>query len=132
MEDEHPDLKFITNIGAHDIIEKSNASLQQQISLSLSAVDWTSIDVVRISTNCSIEDPVIPWIAVVAGSLSFQKGFKVACHYRAILLQAGLDIHREIREATVQSTAAGAPEGKALLSPAITSALLPHLYPNGF
>jgi hypothetical protein len=130
MEDEHLDLKFITNIGAHDIIKKYDASLQQQIILSLSAVDWTSIDVVRIGTNCSIEDPVILWIAVVAGSLSFQEGFKVACHCRAILLQVGLDIHCEIREATVQSAAAGASEGKQLLSPA-ASALLPHLYPDG-
>ena len=130
MEDEHPVLKFITNVGTHDIIAKYDASLQEQIILSLNAVDWTSIDVVRIGTNCSIGDPVILWIAVVAGSLSFQQGFKVACHCRALLLQAGLDIHCEIREATVQSAAAGAPEGQQLLSPA-ASALLPHLYPDG-
>ncbi|KAK0633489.1 hypothetical protein B0T14DRAFT_561082 [Immersiella caudata] len=130
MEDEHPDLEFITNIGTHDINKKYDASLQQQIILSLSAVDWTSIDVVRIGTNCSTEDPVILWVAVEPGSLSFQQGFKVACQCRAILLQVGLDIHCEIREATVQSAAAGAPDGKQLLSPA-ASALLPHLYPDG-
>lgn len=55
----------------------------------------------------------------------------MACHCRAILLQVGLDIHCEVREATVQSAAAGGgPEGKQPLSPA-ASALLPHLYPDG-
>lgn len=75
MEDEHPDLKFITNTGAHDIIKKKyNTSLQQQIILALSAVDWTSIDVVRISTNDTCLPKLGPPNPLPPPSLPFSPG----------------------------------------------------------
>lgn len=71
----------------------------------LADIDWTTIDVVRIGTQHSTSDPIILWVGVVPGSLSWHKGVEVTYRCRSVLLKAGLDIHCEIRESIVKRTA---------------------------
>ena len=77
-------------------------------------MDWTTIDVIRIGTEQTTLDLIILEVGVVPGSLSWQEGDKVACRCRKVLLEAGLDIHCEIRESIVKRTVSAIPlqEGK--------------------
>ena len=75
----------------------------------LADIDWTTIDAVRIGTQHSTSDPIILWVGVVPGSLSWQRGVEVTYCCRSVLLKAGLDIHCEIRESIVKRTAATKP-----------------------
>jgi len=68
-------------------------------------IDWTTIDMVRIGTQVDTSDPIILWVGVAPGSLSWQQGVEIACCCRKVLLKAGLDIHCEIRESIVKRTA---------------------------
>jgi hypothetical protein len=99
------DRKFISNIGKLDITQDILAKYDpDQIIACLGNVDWTTIDVIRIGTQHSTSDPIILWVGVVPGSLSWQEGVKIACRCRKVLLEAGLDIHCEIRESIVKRT----------------------------
>lgn len=106
FEDEHPKLKYISNVGSHDILNKYDTALREKIITRLGSTEWTSIDVVRIGYSGSHADPVILWIGVAPGSLASQTGLEIALGCRSELMHAGLNVHCEIREATVESLAA--------------------------
>jgi len=104
--DEHLKIKHISNVGSHDIINKYDASLRDKLITRLGSIEWTSIDVVRIGYSGSHADPVVLWIGVVPGSLASQTGLEIALGCRSELMHADLNVHCEIREATVKSLAA--------------------------
>ncbi|KAK0618846.1 hypothetical protein B0T14DRAFT_565755 [Immersiella caudata] len=97
--------KAISVIGeqhvAQDILDKYDPS-KITTCLGESMVDWTTIDVIRIGTEHSTSDPIVLWVGVLPGSLSWQEGVEVACRCRRLLLEAGLDMHCEIRESVVK------------------------------
>jgi len=124
-EDNHPVRKTIRNIGNKDVVQDIRDKYEpKKIIACLVDTDWTSIDVVRIGTNGDTSDPIILWVGVKPGSLSWVKGIEVACHCRRVLLEAGLDIHCEIRESSVlravspaQQTASNSQRAVLVLSP---------------
>lgn len=98
--------KVISVIGKQHVVQDILDNYDpDKIMTCLADIDWTTIDVVRIGTQHSTSDPIILWVGVVPGSLSWQKGVEVACHCHRVLWEAGLDMHCEIRESIVQRTA---------------------------
>ncbi|KAK0708875.1 hypothetical protein B0T21DRAFT_83068 [Apiosordaria backusii] len=117
-EDNHPVRKEIQNIGNHDIVGKWEDSLCDKIIARLESVDWNSIDVVRIGYKSENYAPIV-WISVKPGSLDSVNGLKITSLCREDLLSAGLNVHCEIHEGSVQR----------LNGPPAT--VIPHQYPGG-
>lgn len=66
------------------------------------AVQWTSLDPVRMREVGDSAPPVIIWIGILPGSLSAIDGINIAIHCRSILCSPNLDdIHVETRESRV-------------------------------
>jgi len=69
------------------------------------AVEWTSLDPVRMRYASDSSPPVIVWIGVVPWSLTAEKGVEVATQCRSILSAYNINIHVEIRESVVMRSA---------------------------
>ncbi|KAK0611149.1 hypothetical protein B0T14DRAFT_500309 [Immersiella caudata] len=112
-EDNHLIPKFIGPIGKPDVVQDIRHKYDpDKIIDCLIGIDWTTIDMVRIGTLFNTSDPIILWVGVTPGSLSWQQGVKAARCCRKVLLKAGLDIHCEIRESIVKRTASVIPSQK--------------------
>lgn len=109
-EDNHLVSKFISPIGKPEVVQDIRLKYDpDKIIACLVDIDWTTIDMVRIGTQVDTSDPIILWVGVTPGSLSWQQGVEIACCCRKVLLEAGLDIHCEIRESIVKRTASVIP-----------------------
>ncbi|GAB1312089.1 hypothetical protein MFIFM68171_02299 [Madurella fahalii] len=125
-EDNHPVRKTISIIGKQDVVQNIRDKYEpENIIPCLADIDWTTIDMVRIGTKGNTSDPIILWVGVKPGSLSWEKGIEVACCCRTVLLEAGLDIHCEIRESNVQRAASVISSWSQLgrMEPSLTAAL---------
>ncbi|KAK0716070.1 hypothetical protein B0H67DRAFT_645743 [Lasiosphaeris hirsuta] len=123
--DHHPVHKELETIGKHDIVDKFNDSLAQEIIGCLTGVDEAIIDVLRIGTIMGSRStyPVILWIGVKPDSLCSRKGLDVAYNCRAVLIRAGIhNVHCEIRETEFMLASA--------LDWDVESSVLPAVYPN--
>lgn len=97
----HLQMKELRPVGKHKIADIWEAGLADQIIVYLTTnkIDWTSLDVVRISIVGKAPAPIILWIGVQPGSLSGRIGHNVALNARKILQDSEInDIHVEIRE----------------------------------
>ena len=69
-------------------------------------IDYTSLDPVRMGIVGEVTSSVIIWVGVYPGSLSADCGVEITIGLRAILLANDIeDVHVEIRESTVMSSA---------------------------
>jgi len=94
-------------IGLHPLREIWEATVGPDMILYLDskAVEWTSLDPVRMRYASDSARPVIVWIGVVPGSLTAEKGFEVATQCRSILSAYNINTHVEIRESVVMRSA---------------------------
>jgi hypothetical protein len=113
-------------IGKQDVVQDiHNKYNPEKVIACLADIDWTTIDMVRIGTEGNTSDPIILWVGVKPGSLSWEKGVEVACCCREVLLTAGLEIHCEIRESIVQRAASviSSPSPMGRKEPSFTATL---------
>ena len=96
----HPKKKQLKNIGNHPISRQWDRLAQAIITiLDLKAINWTSIDAVRIGYDNEYAFPIV-WIGVQPKSLGGEDGLKIALQCKQLLDDDGLyDVHCEIREA---------------------------------
>lgn len=110
--------KVLGTIGRHAIKAVWEDVLSHMIieHLDLARVAWTSIDVVRIGYADDSIHPVILWIGVKPGSLSFKEGNRVAATCQNILVEFSItDVDVEIRESLVTPLV-----GPKLLKPTVS------------
>ncbi|KAH7216865.1 uncharacterized protein BKA55DRAFT_717775 [Fusarium redolens] len=132
---EWPERKKLGVATGHKIQQPWNdlqGSLQQLIINTLSGIDWTAIDILRVSYEDTYEDkcPVTMLISVSKDSTSFRQAEAAIIACRDILIRFGLDdVEVEMKESIV-STAASSP-GPATSDP-ITGHKAPRLDPGPF
>ena len=117
--------KELRVVGTHAIKEvwEDNLALKVHALLDSMKVKWTSTDVVRIKDASWLHRyressaPVILWIGVMPGSLSYPDGSVVASKCRELLVEYDItDVDVEIRESVVTRSA-----GPKLLAPTDSS-----------
>lgn len=100
--------KETSPVGLHPLCNVWEAAVGPAIIdyLGRKAVEWTSLDPVRIGDAGAPSPPVIVWIGVVPNTLSPQDGVEVATGCKAILSAHKMDdVHVEIRESLVVRSA---------------------------
>ncbi|KAI0647688.1 hypothetical protein C8Q79DRAFT_924809 [Trametes meyenii] len=101
--------------GPHEIGEIWEDDLAPKVDALLRAhsVDSTSLDVLRIGYDDDTSCPVVLWIGVEPGSVSFERGAEVVSLCKELLAEHHIDdVNVEIRESVVRREA-----GPALLEP---------------
>ncbi len=96
--------KELRKLGDHPLAAAWESGLAAQLcrALTVSNVNWTSLDALRIVENNELSGPAIVWIGVEFGALSFEEGREVALNCRKFIDEHGInDYHVEIRESRV-------------------------------
>ncbi|KAK2052472.1 hypothetical protein LY76DRAFT_620557 [Colletotrichum caudatum] len=105
------DSKILTVVGEHPIVSQWNndrSSLRNEIVaiLTSEAVEWQAIDVIRIGYACDDNMPVVLSISIMAATLSWDVGNRVACRCQSALDEHGLkDVCCEIKESALVNLA---------------------------
>jgi len=100
--------KELRTVGKHPLCDvwEGKVDLAMHRYLVEQTVQYTSLDPVRIGIVNEPTAPLVIWVGVEHGTLSAERGVKVANDLRSILLQHGIDdVHIEIRASVVTSLA---------------------------
>ncbi|CUS09500.1 unnamed protein product [Tuber aestivum] len=77
-------------------------TIPKELSLTAMAINWSSLDVLHITSVGELSGPPIVWIGVEFGALSFQEGSAVAINYHTVIKSYGIhDYYVEIRESRI-------------------------------
>ncbi|KAG7450882.1 uncharacterized protein BT62DRAFT_1046042 [Guyanagaster necrorhizus] len=94
-------LKELRELGNHPLASVWDHGLADRLrrSLNMTCVNWTSIEALRIVKDGESSGPVIVWIGVEFGALTFEEGSNVAFNCHAFINRYGFrDYHVEIKE----------------------------------
>jgi hypothetical protein len=102
--DQHETRKVLKNIGDHPIVDQYNDNVIEDIINVLGDLPWNAIDVLRIGYD--FEDPtkypIILWVSVQPGSITWDKGYQCAINCIAVLRKHNIpDVKCEIKEAEI-------------------------------
>ncbi|KAF5260611.1 hypothetical protein FOXYS1_8730 [Fusarium oxysporum] len=80
--------------------------LRRKIREAVKGVDWNAIDIFRCGStslgHCNLVRPVIPFVSVEPGSITWMSGRAVALKYRDVLREHGIhDVEVEIKESRI-------------------------------
>ncbi|EXL74724.1 hypothetical protein FOPG_10180 [Fusarium oxysporum f. sp. conglutinans race 2 54008] len=84
----------------------SAGPLRRKILEAVKGVDWNAIDIFRCGStslgHCHLVRPVIPFVSVEPGSITWMSGRAVALKYRDVLREHGIhDVEVEIKESRI-------------------------------